>query len=148
MKDTKSIKRQIRAAEKEMDVLKAKRIKFEYKIKHLKNLQHSVAEANIPINQKLKISITGESPKEQKIQLFRSLFRGRQDVFPKRFESKRTGKSGYQSVCGIEWIRPFSQKPKRKCGECENRNLKPVTNEVVRNHLIGFDPGDRYLKGI
>jgi hypothetical protein len=37
-------------------------------------------------------------------------------VFPRRFESKRTGKSGYQPVCRNEWIRPPCQKPKIKCG--------------------------------
>jgi hypothetical protein len=32
---------------------------------------------------------------EEKIALFRSLFRGREDVFPLRWENSRTGKSGY-----------------------------------------------------
>ena len=32
---------------------------------------------------------------ESKIALFRSLFRGREDVFPLRFESKRTLENGY-----------------------------------------------------
>ena len=35
------------------------------------------------------------SPPEAKIALFRSLFRGREDVYPRRFESRKTGKSGY-----------------------------------------------------
>ena len=35
------------------------------------------------------------SPAQTKITLFRSLFRGREDVYPRRFESLRTGKSGY-----------------------------------------------------
>jgi hypothetical protein len=32
---------------------------------------------------------------EAKIALFRSLFRGRDDVYPRRFESRKSGKSGY-----------------------------------------------------
>ena len=35
------------------------------------------------------------SPAQTKIALFRALFRGREDVYPRRFESLRTGKSGY-----------------------------------------------------
>jgi hypothetical protein len=40
-----------------------------------------------------------------KIALFRSLFRGREDVYPRRFESRKTGKAGYQPVCANEWAR-------------------------------------------
>jgi hypothetical protein len=35
------------------------------------------------------VSITRTSPVEAKIALFRSLFRGRVDVYPRRFESRR-----------------------------------------------------------
>ncbi|HLF29802.1 MAG TPA: hypothetical protein VI566_02090, partial [Xanthomonadales bacterium] len=43
--------------------------------------------------------VTHQSPQEAKIALFRSLFRGREDVYPKRFVSLKTGKSGYQPAC-------------------------------------------------
>jgi hypothetical protein len=43
--------------------------------------------------------IDNHSSPEDKIALFRSLFRGRDDVYPRRFESRRTGKSGYQPAC-------------------------------------------------
>jgi hypothetical protein len=36
------------------------------------------------------------SPPQAKIALFRSLFRGREDVYPRRFESRKTGKAGYR----------------------------------------------------
>lgn len=32
---------------------------------------------------------------QEKIAIFRRLFRGRQDVYPRRFESRKTGHSGY-----------------------------------------------------
>ncbi|MFH0823437.1 MAG: hypothetical protein V2B18_11855 [Pseudomonadota bacterium] len=48
--------------------------------------------------------VTILSSSEDKIALFMSLFKGRQDVYPRRFESTRTGKSGYQPVCGNEWL--------------------------------------------
>ena len=35
------------------------------------------------------------SPSEEKILLFRSLFRGREDVYPSRWQNTKTGRSGY-----------------------------------------------------
>ena len=35
----------------------------------------------------------------EKVRLFRSLFRGREDIYPTRFVSKKTGKSGYAPAC-------------------------------------------------
>lgn len=146
MKDTASIEKQIKAAESELAVINEKRIELEYKIKRLKNLQRSIAAEKRPFNQSLRPSITSESNEDQKIELFLTLSRGREDVYPRRFESKRTGKSGYQPVCHTEWIRPVCRKPKVKCGECDNRDFEPVTYEVVRNHLLGKDPKDRYQR--
>jgi hypothetical protein len=47
-------------------------------------------------------TVDHQSPPEAKIALFRALFRGREDVYPRRFESRRTGKSGYQPACANE----------------------------------------------
>lgn len=40
---------------------------------------------------------------EEKVALFRRLFRGRVDVYPVRWESKTSAKSGYAPACGNEW---------------------------------------------
>jgi hypothetical protein len=39
----------------------------------------------------------------EKVALFRRLFRGRTDVYPVRWESKTSGKSGYAPACANEW---------------------------------------------
>src|SRR6266540_3326533 len=78
----------------------------------------------------------------EKIALFRSLFRGRDDVFPRRWENPKTGKSGYAPVCRNEWVPGICEKPKIKCGECRNQAFVAVTDEVVRNHLQGRDLGN------
>ncbi|HWI56040.1 MAG TPA: restriction endonuclease subunit R, partial [Bacillota bacterium] len=75
--------------------------------------------------------------------LFRSLFRGREDVYPRRFESRKTGRSGYQPTCANEWLRGVCDKPRIKCVECPNRRLLPVTDEVARWHLSGQDDQGR-----
>ena len=137
MNDMASIESQIYAAEKELADLNKRKIQLEYEIKHLRDLQHSIAEQIPSFTQKLNEGISSESPENQKVALFRSLFRGREDVFPRRFESKRTGKSGYQPVCRNEWIRPLCQKPKIKCGECDNRDFEPV---IFPNGCVLFNP--------
>jgi hypothetical protein len=59
----------------------------------------------------------------EKVALFRRLFRGRTDVYPIRWESKSTGRTGYTPACGNEWRVGVCEKPRIKCGECNNRLL-------------------------
>jgi superfamily II DNA or RNA helicase len=81
--------------------------------------------------------ITMNSSTVVKIALFRSLFRGREDVFPQRWDNAKTGKSGYSPVCSNEWVRGVCGKPQVKCGECPSQAFKPVTDEIIRAHLQG-----------
>ena len=87
------------------------------------------------------------SESHAKIVLFRSLFRGREDVYPRRFESRKTGKTGYAPACGNEWVRGICEKPRIKCGECPNRRFLPLTDDVVRWHLIGHDDAGQPFTG-
>ena len=73
----------------------------------------------------------------EKVALFRRLFRGRTDVYPVRWESKTTGNSGYAPACGNEWLAGVCEKPRIKCGECNNRLLIPLTDSVIYDHLAG-----------
>lgn len=89
------------------------------------------------------------SPVESKISLFRSLFRGREDVYARRFESRTTGKSGYQPACANEWARGLCEKPKIKCANCQNRRFLPITDEAVHWHLSGQDVNGRiFVMGV
>lgn len=74
-----------------------------------------------------------------KIALFRSPFRGREDVYPRRFESSKTGKSVYSPACANEWIRDVCDKRGVKCADCSNRRFPPVTDTVIWQHLTGKD---------
>ena len=86
---------------------------------------------------------------KDKIVLFRSLFRGREDVYARRFESYKTGKSGYQPACVNEWNKGLCQKPKIKCSNCPHRRFLAVTDEVVRWHLSGSDKyGRAFVMGM
>jgi len=81
--------------------------------------------------------VTNASPPAAKIALFRSLFRGREDVFPKRWDNTKTGRAGYAPVCANEWVPRICGKPKVKCGDCLNRAFLPVTDEIIDGHLRG-----------
>jgi superfamily II DNA or RNA helicase len=81
--------------------------------------------------------VTMNSSTAAKIALFRALFRGREDVFPQRWDNAKTGKSGYSPVCGNEWVRGVCGKPQVKCGECPSQAFEPVTDEIIRAHLQG-----------
>lgn len=74
--------------------------------------------------------------KKDKVDLFQRLFQGREDVYAKRWENKR-GISGYSPACRHEWNRLFCQKPSVKCSKCQNRELIPLTETVILDHLEG-----------
>ena len=78
----------------------------------------------------------------EKVALFRSLFRGRDDVFPRRWENPKAGKAGYAPACNNEWVRGVCEKPRIKCSACPNQAFVPVTDEVVRSHLQGRNVAD------
>lgn len=87
------------------------------------------------------------SPSE-KIQLFRSLFRGREDVFAKRWYSAKTEKSGYSPVCANEWREGVCIKPKGSCSKCENRESVPLSDAIIYEHLSGKDGYGRDVVGL
>lgn len=74
---------------------------------------------------------------DEKVALFRRLFRGRTDVYPVRWESKTTGKSGYSPLCANEWRTGVCEKPRIKCADCGNRLLVPLSDQTIYDHLAG-----------
>lgn len=85
---------------------------------------------------------------EDKVNLFRSLFQGREDVFARRWFSSSSGKSGYQPVCAREWSREYCDKKKFKCAECPNREFQPLGYSDIYRHLEGKDPNGRDVVGV
>jgi superfamily II DNA or RNA helicase/very-short-patch-repair endonuclease len=93
--------------------------------------------------------VNGRSPPGSKIALFRSLFRGREDVYARRFESRKTGKAGYSPACANEWVPGVCEKPRIKCAVCPHQRFLPVTDDAVRWHLSGRDDaGHGFVMGI
>ena len=74
-----------------------------------------------------------EAEIQRRLDIFRSLFRGREDVFAQRFVS-RAGKVGYQPVCKNRWSDGCIEH-KRKCEGCPFREFAPLDEAVIRRHL-------------
>jgi hypothetical protein len=109
--------------------------------------QLRAAPAAAPVAQPTTISEGGAPPGTNvaKLALFRTLFRGREDVFPRRWENARTGRSGYSPACSNEWDHCLCEKTKGSesgsrratCAECLNQAFIAVTDEEVARHLRG-----------
>jgi hypothetical protein len=74
---------------------------------------------------------------EQRIELFRIFFRGRDDVYAIRWESA-DGRSGYMPKADRDWKSYLRAKDKdRKRVDRQTRRFRPLTQDVVRGHLVG-----------
>jgi hypothetical protein len=82
-------------------------------------------------------TIHHRSSVDDKIGLFMSLFRGRDDVYAKRYHNPKNGAEGYVPVCRNEWVYGVCDKKKQKCGVCPNRSFVPFSRDVAYNHLSG-----------
>lgn len=74
-----------------------------------------------------------KSISDEMIALFCHLFRGREDVYARRWQSHK-GRSGYSPACANEWDSRLCSKP---CSKCANRDYLPLTDQVILDHLIG-----------
>ena len=83
------------------------------------------------------VGVSNLSSNSEKVRLFIELFRARPDVFPKRWENLKSGKSGYAPVCGNEWVKDVCHKPKIKCTDCNNQKFSPLDESAVEAHLRG-----------
>ena len=105
--------------------------KLEKENKELKEkIYGKVEKKEVKENNNEKVNISNE----EKVKLFMELFKGRTDVYAKRWESKE--RTGYTPVCKNEF-KDRCGKPKVKCNNCIYRELVPLTKEIVLEHLLG-----------
>ena len=73
----------------------------------------------------------------QRLALFRSLFRGREDVYAVRWE-KPDGRAGYAPKADRDWKAYLgTRESDRRKVDRQTRKLRPLTDDVVRGHLMG-----------
>ena len=87
------------------------------------------AEAEPPVDK--------EERARKRIALFRSLFRGREDVYARRWENPK-GDSGYSPADIKDWKAINKSRPEdRKKVHQQTRKFLPVTDAVIESHLLG-----------
>jgi superfamily II DNA or RNA helicase len=132
-----TLEQQIAVLEKKLQALDAERDALSQALTQLK---HQRYEQQQNFAQRMTAAtVTQQSLSQDKIKLFRKLFRGRDDVYPKRFESRKSGKSGYAPACANEWRPNVCHKPRVKCSDCQFRSYMPVSDAVIACHLAGTD---------
>lgn len=144
-----SILKKLQILEKENNILKSilERNGISYKEELLKTYFQSTNNQESQLKSECIVPVKTLSLNE-KVELFRSIFRGREDVFARRWHSESTNKSGYQPVCEREWNREYCNKRLHKCSECPNRKFSSLTYEHIYKHLAGKDVHCRDVIGI
>src|SRR5437667_8034242 len=102
----------------------------------------TLAPADGAVSTTADASVRYDSPTAEKVTLFRSLFRGREDIYPIRWESK-SGRTGYSPACNNEWVAGICEKPRVKCTDCPNQAFPPVSDDAAYEHLSG-----RWMLGV
>lgn len=93
--------------------------------------------------------VTSASPARDKLELFRSLFTGRKDVYAHGYRRKDGG-IGYTPACANEWkpgICPKAAHQKVKCAECHNRVFPELSDAAIIAHFKGNDDRFRDVLG-
>src|SRR5438045_5285510 len=81
--------------------------------------------------------VNREERARRRIALFRSLFRGREDVYARRWENPK-GESGYVPAAIKDWKAINRSRPEdRKKVAQKTRKFFPLTDAVIENHLRG-----------
>lgn len=93
--------------------------------------------------------VTSASPARDKLELFRSLFTGRKDVYAHGYRRKDGG-IGYTPACANEWksgICPKATHQRVKCAECGNRIFPELSDAAIIAHFKGNDDRFRDVLG-
>lgn len=121
----------------ENETLKKENKRLREKLRDI--LPSQSCEATFPAQSDGHIQPSGllsEIPPSEKIKLFATLFRGRDDVYAKRWENKK-GDTGYSPVCRNEWRSGVCRKPQVKCSVCTHKAYDELTEPVIEDHLRG-----------
>jgi superfamily II DNA or RNA helicase len=83
------------------------------------------------------VALRAPSTPEEKVVLFLSLFRAREDLFPKLWENVRKGTKGYSPACRNEWVPGVCSKPRTRCSVCPEQSFQALDEAAVEDHLRG-----------
>jgi len=74
---------------------------------------------------------------EEKINLYRRYFRGREDVVAKYWENAAKKRKGYAPVCRIKWAANLGCRLKygTRCASCAARQFVPYSKQIIERHI-------------
>ena len=93
-------------------------------------------------------TINRQSSPQEKINLYKSLFIGRKDVFALRWVNTKSNKSGYSPVCGNKWASGKCDMKKYTCAVCPYKLSVALDDHYIFNHLAGRDEFFRDVIGL
>jgi hypothetical protein len=112
----------------------------------LESLHRELEGSSPPTSLTLRHSTPDGTPRtpREKVGLFRTLFRGRPDIFPTRFVSRKTGKAGYAPACTNKFQPGLcALRTGGRCGDCGNQAFIAVNERMILDHLQG-----RHVMGV
>ena len=92
--------------------------------------------------------VTRLSTPQEKINLYKSIFIGRQDVFALRWHNAKSGKSGYSPVCANKFAVGKCDLKKHNCATCPYKLPVALNDSYIFNHLAGRDELCRDVIGL
>lgn len=83
----------------------------------------------------------------EKTQLLMRRFKGRNDVYARKWYDKETGKGNYSPVCAKFWSAGCHIKLKdgKTCATCAIRETTPVSHDSVVKHITGLEEHSIYV---
>ena len=123
------------SAQTELEALEARLLALELEKQSLLERKWQLVAAE-QVNDQTMPPIEVPVSTGDKIALFRSFFRGRDDIFAVRWENSQ-GRRGYALACENEWRQGICYKPKVKCGDCRHQAFPPLDDRAIYAHLSG-----------
>src|ERR1039457_6320604 len=105
------------------------------------HLLHQLAPENPPPVKAVETAkpVDMKERARRRIALFRSLFRGREDVYARRWDND-DGRHGYMPAALKDWKAINESRPEdRKKVSQKTRKFLPLTDSVIESHLLGKD---------
>lgn len=133
--ENEQLKKEIEALKNENSYLKS--------LLYIKDRQEERAITKIEVSEikedvaELRCVVTKDSSIDEKLALFKSLFKGREDVYALRWCNKEGSKSSYSPACLNEWKQGICNKGKIKCSQCKNRNYAKLDDDIIKKHWKG-----------
>ena len=142
-----SLEKRLSMIDRERDSLVMDVARLKDELESLRDEDNAIGSINsptscehVPVEEGKKIdpASPGDHLTSERIRLFLSFFKGRDDVYARLWSSKRSGKEGYSPACKNEWVQDICEKKKVRCASCPSREFIPLTDETIRNHLEGL----------